>query len=241
MKFIYAILLTGVLFACKKTETVDAAPEAPDRIESFRITNVQGAPIEAAVSDKDSTITLYLPSWRQLTILEPEITVPAGSTVSPASGTQIEDVFEAVRTHRKITYTVTAANGSRRVYTLQIRTQQPDIELNELSSAEEVKEFSIDSQDPYSVLTIYVKGSGFLENNDLMRVAPVDGSGKELPPFGLSVTHLGNLYQIIPYLDQSKELAPLRDALPATGLYRLRVYVYGRVKTMQFPVRINKL
>lgn len=241
MKYIYTLLLTGGLFACTKTETTNAAPEPANRIESFRITNVQGDPIEAAISDKDSTITVYLPVYRQLAVLEPAISLPAGSAVSPASGTLVENVFEAIRTHRKITYTVTAADGSKRDYKLVIRTQQPALELEELSTVDDIKEFTIDTRQPWSTINIMMKGSGFSENNELMLVAPVDESGRELPPFHLSITHLGSLYQISPYLDQSPALKPLLDALPATGLYRLRVYVYGRVKTMQYPVRINKL
>ncbi len=240
MKYIYSFLLAGALFACTKTETLEAAPEPSNRIESFRITNVTGDPIEAAISDRDSTITVYLPSFRQLTTLEPAITLPAGSAISPASGTLIEDVFGAIRTNRKITYTVTAADGSKRAYKLLIRTQQPEVMLQELSTVDEIKEFTIDTKDQYSSFTMYIKGSGFSENNELMLVAPVDESGKELPPFNLAITHLGSLFQISPYLDQSELLKPLRDALPATGLYRLRVYVYGRVKTMQYPVRIIK-
>ncbi|WP_341842307.1 hypothetical protein [Chitinophaga caseinilytica] len=240
MKYIYSLLLTGGLFACTRTETIDAAPEPANRIESFRITNVQGDPIEAAISDRDGTITLYLPSYRQLTILEPAIMLPVGATISPASGTLVEDVFGAIRTNRNIAYTVTAKDGSKREYKLLIRTQQPDVTLEELSTVDDIREYTINTKDQYSNFVIYLKGTGFLENNELMRVAPVDESGKELPAFLLSTTHLGSLYQVSPYLDLSGQLKPLLDVLPATGLYRLRVYVYGRVKTLQYPIRINK-
>ncbi|WP_341838625.1 hypothetical protein WJU16_12435 [Chitinophaga pollutisoli] len=241
MKYIYSLLLTCGLFACTKTETIDAAPEPANRIESFRIVNVQGDPIAAAISDKENTITLYLPSYRQLTILEPEITLPAGATVSPASGTLVEDVFGAIRTNREITYTVTAADGSKRAYKLVLRTHQPELTLDELSTVDDIKEFTINTKDQYSSFTIYMKGSGFSENNDLMKVALVDEGGNELPAFNLSTTHLGSLYQVSPYLDISESQQPLLDKLTATGLYRLRVYVYGRVKTTQYPIRINKL
>lgn len=242
MRYIYSFLLACGLFACTKTETIDAKPEPGNRIESFQIVNVQGAPIEASISDRDSTITVYLPSYRQLSVLEPAIVLPSGASVSPVSGTLVEDVFEAIRTNREITYTVTAADGIKRAYKLVLRTQQPELVVQEVSSVDDIKEFTIDMKQQYASFTFTLKGSGFLENNDLMRVTLLDETGKELPQMMLSTTHLGSLYTIMPYLDKFEPpYSPLLEALPATGLYRVRVYVYGRMKTLQYPIRINKL
>lgn len=242
MKYFNSILLTCGLFACTKTETIAPKPEPGNRIESFRIVNVQGDPLEAAISDKENTITVYLPFYKQLSILEPAISLPAGASISPASGTLVENVFEALRTERKTTYTVTGADGSKREYKLQLMVLQPDLVLKEVTTPDDIKVFSINMKEQYSSFSVNIQGSGFLENNDLMRVVPVDADGKELPPFMLGITNLGDITRITIHCEKYQEpFSPLVQALPATGLYRLRVYCYGRVKTLQFPIRINKM
>lgn len=236
-----AAILIITFAACTKTETIEPQAEGQDRILTYNIVNVQGEPISGAVNDRDSSITIYLPFYRQLVVLEPEITVSEGATVTPASGTLIEDLLDVFHSGRDIKYTVTAKDGSKRTYTLRIVVQQPDVVLDELSTATETKEFTIDTRLAYDMIAINLTGSGFMENNELMKMVLVDDTGKELPPIGLSITNVGNLYKvggvITKYTDPQEPV--LREL--KTGLYKIRVYSYGKNATTQFPVKINKL
>lgn len=240
-RFAAAFFLT-VFAACTKTETIDPAPEAQNRILAYSIVNVQGDPISGVVNDRDSSITVYLPFFRQLVTLEPQISLPEGATVTPASGTLIEDLLDVFRSGRVIQYAVTAKDGSKRTYTLRIVVQQPELILNEVSeSAANVTEYTINTQLSFDVITIPLSGSGFMENNELMKVVLVDETGKELPPLNLSTTNTGNLNKTS--VSITKYTDPQEPALQAlkTGLYRIRMYSYAKQTTTQFPVRINKL
>lgn len=239
--FATAFLLT-TFAACTKTETIDPAPEAQNRILTYSIVNVQGDPISGVVNDRDSSITVYLPFYRQLIVLEPEITVPEGATVTPVSGTLIEDLLDVFRNGRDIQYKVTAKDGATRTYTLRIVAQQPDVVLNELSSEDNVAEYTIDTKTPYSTISFSITGSGFMENNELMKVVLVDEDGKELAPLVMGSTNTGNIHSVSLYISYHGDPMPeIIQQLAATGLYKIRVYSYGKSATTQFPIRINKL
>ncbi|RPD42482.1 hypothetical protein [Chitinophaga barathri] len=236
-----AALFILAFAACTKTETIDPAPEAQNRIITYSIVNVQGDPISGAVNDRDSSITIYIPFYRQLVVLEPEITVPEGATVTPVSGTLIEDLLDVFRNGRDIKYTVTAKDGSKRTYTLRIVVQQPDLVLDELSTATDIAEFTIDTRLAYDAIHIKLTGSGFMEENELMKMVLVDETGRELSPIGLSTTNVGNIHLIIGSITKFTDpQEPVLQELK-TGLYKIKVYSYGKNATTKFPVKINKL
>lgn len=237
--FITAIAFT----ACTKTETVAPPAEFPSSILEYKIVNVQGQPIQGAINEKDSTISVYLPIYRQLVTLEPEITVSDGAAVKPASGTLIEDLLTVFRSNEPVRYTVTARDGRTRTYTLKIEVQQPPVTLQELSpGAADITEYSLDMKAPYSSFGFTIKGTGFHENHDLIKVVLVDESGKEYPPPAIGSSTNNDVTQLTVSVVKFKEPhMPLIDQLPATGLYKVRVYVYGKSATMQHPIRINKL
>ena len=65
------------------------------------------------VNDTTGVVTVTVPFGTDRTALTPEIEVSEGATVSPASGVPQDFSSFAI-------YTVTAANGARRVYTVQV-------------------------------------------------------------------------------------------------------------------------
>ena len=80
MKHLYLRCIAGIslLCACTKTETVPYEAAATNLMLEYKIVNVQGDPIYGAIQHNDTTISLYLPFYRQLATLEPQIKVSAG-------------------------------------------------------------------------------------------------------------------------------------------------------------------
>lgn len=228
---------------CTKTDTI-APPAASDsRITEYKIVNVQGDPIYGTVNDADSGITVYLPFYKQLVVLEPEIKVSTGATVQPGTGTLIENLLEVFQKGRDIKYTVTGKSGQKKTYTLKIVVQQPPLTLKEVStSATDIKSFDINMSINFSSINMNLPGTGFHENRELMKVVLVDETGKEYPPFAMSITNTNDLNVVgISVINYKENQSPLLTALPATGLYKIRVYSYAKVVTTTFPIRINKL
>lgn len=227
---------------CTKTDTIAPPAEADNRITEYKIVNVQGDPIYGTVHDADSSITVYLPFFKQLIVLEPEIKVSTGATVQPGTGTLIEDLLDVFQKGRDLKYAVTGKSGKKKTYTLKIIVQQPPLTLKELSSATDVKTYAISTSINFSTITIDLKGTGFHENHELMKVVLVDEAGKELPPFNISTTNINDLNNVgITLTNYTASADPLLVALPATGLYKVRVYSYAKQVTTTFPIRINKL
>lgn len=227
---------------CTKTDTIAPPAEADNRITEYKIVNVQGDPIYGTVHDADSSITVYLPFYKQLIVLEPEIKVSAGATVQPGTGTLIEDLLDVFQKGRELKYAVTGKSGKKKTYTLKIMVQQPPLTLKELSSATDVKTYAISTSINFSSINIELKGTGFHENHELVKVVLVDETGKEYPPFNISTTNTNDLNSIsISLVNYTATPDPLLVALPATGLYKVRVYSYAKQATTTFPIRINKL
>ncbi|SIO49760.1 hypothetical protein SAMN04488055_4775 [Chitinophaga niabensis] len=228
---------------CTKTDTIAPPAEADNRITEYKIVNVQGDPIYGTIHDADSSITVYLPFYKQLVVLEPEIKVSTGATVQPGTGTLIEDLLDVFQKGRDIKYAVTGKSGKRKTYTLKINVQQPSLTLKEVStSATDIKVYDIKMSVDFSGMNLALRGTGFQENLSLMKIVLVDETGKEYPPFVKSATNTNDLNLVgISLVNYKSSPDPLLTALPATGLYKIRVYSYAKVVTTTFPIRINKL
>ncbi|NIG56392.1 hypothetical protein [Chitinophaga sp. Cy-1792] len=245
MKHLYLRCIAGIglLCACTKTETVPYEAAATNLMLEYKIVNVQGDPIYGAIQHNDTTISLYLPFYRQLATLEPQIKVSAGATVTPATGTMIEDLPAVFQNGRDIKYTVKNTAGNARVYTLHIIAQQPDMELQELTTdPANPAEYTLDMNGIYSSIGINLYGKGFASSNDMMKIVLVNEQGKETAPVYFSSTNTNDLtmvgFSISRYQDQQD---PIVKDLAATGLYKVRLYNYAKVITMKNPVRINVL
>ncbi|MRG48944.1 hypothetical protein GFS24_27785 [Chitinophaga sp. SYP-B3965] len=240
-RFLKVMMLLAIA-GCTKTDTIAPPAEADNRITEYKIVNVQGDPIYGTVHDADSSITVYLPFYKQLIVLEPEIKVSTGATVQPGTGTLIENLLEVFQKGRDLKYTVTGKSGKKKTYTLKITVQQPALTLKELSSATDVKTYAISTSINFSTISIDLKGTSFHENHDLLKVVLVDEAGKEFPPFNISTTNTNDLNSLnITLTNYLTTPDPMLVALPATGLYKLRVYSYSKKVTTTFPIRINKL
>lgn len=243
-KFYYTLLAAlFVLPACTKTDIVPFTPETDNQLLEYKIVNVQGSPIYGAISQSDSSITVYLPFYLQLITLEPEIKVSDGATVTPASGTMIEDLLDLFHKGREIKYNVKGKEGKVKTYTLYILVQQPDLTLQEVSvDATNPNTYSLNMNLDFDSFSFGLDGAGFAADLDMIRVMLVDEQNKEYGPLNISrfnTTDLTRLdFTVIQYKEQSD---PILATLPAEGLYRIRVYSYAKVATTKNPIRINLL
>jgi len=104
--------------SCTKTEDYDPLPE--DKILEYKVINLpDGDVIYGAVDNQQNTITVYVPLYLGLLVIDPVIEVSPGAT--------LQEGVDPVNVDTKDkTYTVKAANGSSRTYKLQISTQSPN-------------------------------------------------------------------------------------------------------------------
>ncbi|MCW3463112.1 hypothetical protein [Chitinophaga nivalis] len=219
-----------VLGACKKTTDAPALPE--NRILEFAVTNVQDGPLLGAVNDKNATITLYVPYYSGLLSLLPEIKVPAGATVTPASNTLVENWPLKAAMDSAITYTVRAKDGSSYTYQLIINGQQPDIQANEFS----------EKSDAPVVLTHYpkqenvvvtIQGDNLIPNAKVTFVTLVNEAGKGYPLTTLTNAPLG-------FTTFSGAIPPDPAALPS-GKYSIRVTSFSKTVKLKNPVIIQQI
>lgn len=226
-----------LLAACTKTETVAPPEERSNSILEYRITNVSGDPILGVVSDPDSTITVYLPSYYYLTSLLPEIKVPAGATVSPASGTLIENLPELFEKGRDIRYTVSSKDGGSTTYKLIIKVQQPDFTVDELSAdpsqpAEYVNSAAGD-------VAVYLNWYGDVSSGNqeldrqLIRITLTGEAGNE---YVIDNNAGFKLFSGPAYV--SFYLPANSAAVLPGGLYKIGIRFYSKRVTLNNPIRI---
>lgn len=112
---IYALLLMlTVVSACKKTIGLDALPQ--NLITEYKVSNIDGD-IYGSINESNKTITVYLPVYYKLGVIDPEIKVSQGAKLSKES-------LPVKLDNKTVTYTVTAADQSTSTYKLTIVIQQ---------------------------------------------------------------------------------------------------------------------
>ncbi|MEO3407249.1 hypothetical protein AAFN85_25250 [Mucilaginibacter sp. CAU 1740] len=113
--FLIALFIAGFA-ACKKTINYD--PLAQNRITEYKVVNVQDTVIYGSIDNIQNTITVYVPYYYGMTVIQPSIKVDAGASLSAqALPVEVSDVSQ--------TYTVKGADGSTRTYKLIITQQNP--------------------------------------------------------------------------------------------------------------------
>lgn len=110
-----AVLLMTVGFsACKKT--MDLPELQNSRITEYKVPVSDGL-ISAAIDETDKTITVYIPFYYQLDVIDPQIKVSEGAKIS-------EEILPVDVMNNNVTYTVTGADKSVSTYKLNIVVQQ---------------------------------------------------------------------------------------------------------------------
>ncbi|WP_286754682.1 MULTISPECIES: hypothetical protein [Sphingobacterium] len=116
MKRIYSILsflfLGLLLTRCTKTEELALLPA--DKIIEYKVTNLPNDEvIYGAIDNEKNVITVYLPYYYGLLVIDPTIKVANGASLT-------EEILPVKTDEKNQTYTVKSATGTTRTYSLKI-------------------------------------------------------------------------------------------------------------------------
>ncbi|WP_316829103.1 hypothetical protein [Pedobacter miscanthi] len=218
------ILTVATLTACKKTVGLDPLPA--NKITEFKVV-VSDGNIFGAIDETDKTITLYLPYYYELDVIEPVIKLSTGAKLS-------ETLAPVEVLDTKKTYTVIAANQSTSTYTLIIKLNQvAPLVITELSTGTTTSNMSIGGAD------IALQGNFNVSDIKKIKAYLVDANNKEYeflasPSFGapgITVSMIGS----------SKIYTYGRLMAPQTlepGTYKIRVKVQALTAEMKYPVNV---
>jgi hypothetical protein len=218
-----------LLFSCKKTE--DAPPLTESRILQYAVTNAADGPIQGVINDKESTITLYIPYYTALVSLLPEIKIPAGATVTPASNVLLENWLVKQAMDTPMVYTVKSKDGTAS-YRLRVDGQQPDIVVNEVS-ADPASPKVFTHRPKEESVTIGIAGDNLPPNAKTNFVTLVNEAGK-----GYSLET--KTYYPISYKGFVSAIPPDTNALPS-GKYHVRVTCFSKTVKLKNPVIIKQV
>ena len=252
-KIATVVLLSGLLTSsCTKTETQPYEQESMARISSFKIVNTSKEVI-GAINNDDKTITVTLPEGLYMTSLEPEIKVASGATLKQGSDTLITNMMGYFANGRTIQYPVTATDGSTATYSLIVKSNQPVLNVQEVSSDpntpvvyDQTYGYVFNFIDVNTVQPNYPFLGIYETDLTIARASLVDKNGKEyhftqlttgIPP------NVGNAYMQLPLNSIEGRITGSGSSLkynkvPAAGDYYVKLRYYSREVTLKNPIRI---
>lgn len=221
---ICAAMALGAFVSCKKTEDLPAV--AQSNILSFSVGNLPDTVLYGAVDNTDKTITVYLPFYYSIVVVDPVIKLTEGARI-------VEEILPFKVTDT-VKYTVKGKDSTTTVYKAFVKIQAPGVPftLIERSGAD-----NIEVTNPgYS--QFWFGGSFFTTNVALTKSWLVSSTGVETEIKGLGIytdTDAGT--GKTSYYINTVTIPPTMDS----GLYRVKSSVFGRTATMQHPIRISYL
>lgn len=217
-------LMASVLFvACKKKIDYPAQPNS--KIESFKVP-VSDGEISGVIDEGDKTITVYLPFFYQLDVIDPKIKLAEGAVLKDKIvPVEVMDV--------KTTYTVVGADQTSSTYKLVIVIQQiTPLVLDEVSTATATTKWGIGNG--------FIGVNGNFNTTDVTKVKVylVGADGKEIALIPSASSTTGIAVTLLPS-GKTYRLANLQ--VPQTvdpGIYKLRAKVYSLVSEAKYPVEV---
>lgn len=198
------------------TVIVSSLPNA--RILEYTVEN-SPTTIYSAIDNSTRTITVYLPHYYALKVIDPAITLPEGASISP-DDEELVPVFG----EEPFIYTVSAPGEADIQYTLNPVVQQPEIILNELSTSEDTTIISFSS-----FQSLVITGEHFITNISITKLFAIDANENEWeiqPSTTAEQTGQSDLLHFLP---------PAQGKFPE-GLYWLEMRAYTLKTRMKYPV-----
>ena len=117
-KWIIPMLITVGLLSC--SDTIEPPEQPQNLILEYKVTNFVNEEdfLYGSINNIENTITVIVPFYLNLGILDPEITVNEGAVLE-------DEILPVGILEENQTYTVIGANGESRTYTLVIALQTP--------------------------------------------------------------------------------------------------------------------
>lgn len=220
--FLTGMLLLTVLFACKKTMDLPAQPN--NRILEYKVTNVQDTVIYGAIDEIEKSITVYVPFYYNLAVIDPEIKL--------SDGAKLQEPANAVEVNRTdVVYKVKATDGTIASYKLKIVVQNAgDLFIKELSSASSTAVF-------YPNALLNVSGNFFTNDGAVVDTWLVAKNGGKETSIRYGILGGGRIVENgeVIYTISYNTLLPTLDS----GLYHIKVKVFGQTALSKFPIRIS--
>ena len=214
--FLIALFIAGFT-ACKKTINYD--PLAQNRITEYKVLNVQDTVIYGSIDNIQNTITVYVPYYYGMTVIQPGIKLDAGASLSAqALPVEVSDASQ--------TYTVKGADGSTRTYKLIIAQQNPPSLSLTWSNANPVNV-------PGGPLTV-INGNFLSTNKSTLKITLQSvTSNQTITPDLSSAFVLTNIEGKGSYIMSVNTPTSLDS-----GLYNVKVSFLGNNVTMDKPVHV---
>jgi hypothetical protein len=114
--FFAFIFLAAAFASCKKTVELPALPKS--NITAYKVVNLPDTVIYGAIDQLDKSITVYVPYYYNLNVIDPEITVTDGASL-------VEKVEPFLISTANVKYTVKGPDGTSTTYTVKIVQQNP--------------------------------------------------------------------------------------------------------------------
>jgi hypothetical protein len=216
LQFLLLIIVAAGIASCKKTIDLPGLPQ--NKVTSYKVVNLPDTVIYGAIDNIEKTITVYVPFYYNMAVIDPEITLSNGAKLS-------ERALPVSVNAQDVKYTVIGADGSTNIYTLKI--------VNQSISSLEVGWLTTDAQvaNPVGVLPS-IKGNFQSRNAQAVSV--------ELAKQGSSVKV--NLVMDAAGLEPSGNSYTLfNPPIPATvdtGYYDVTVSFAGHTAKLTKPVHI---
>ena len=219
------MLVLTSLSSC--TKTMDLPAQSDSKILEYKVPVSEGL-ISGVIDETDKTITVYLPFYYQLDVIDPEIKLAQGAKLK-------EEVLPVDVLGEGAIYTVTGADKSISIYKLIIRLQQiSPLKVTEFSTETETKSMGIGFQ--------MASFDGNFNTNDAnkVKIFLVDATGKETEfshttGYGAAAVRVmqgvnGKTYNIS-YMGAPQTVLP--------GIYKIRAKVLSLVTDLKYPVKME--
>ena len=206
------------------TVFVDVSERPSARIISYAVENVS-TDIYCAINDETRQITIYLPHYYALALIDPLITLPEGASIEPDD----EEVFP-VFSDEPFTYTVSAPGEEDVVYSVKVIVQQPVIVLNEFSTGQDTAVYSVNGVLP-------VSGENFIPAVSTGFLIDQDGKEFQVDDFGLSLSvNSSTVFTVRPVIGNFGE-ENIDSFLNRPFWFEMRAYAL--TARMKYPIRFE--
>jgi len=189
LAFFAMTALLGMLASCKK----DYLKTPFNQIEEFSVTDSLGNKLKASITG--DSIIIYWPPFQSVPAqVTPQITVSSGAQISPASGTRVTFAPTTI-------YTVTAQDGSKKIYKLIPLENQP------------APIFDIDnSTGLYIGGDFNLHGQYFIPDTNRTKLYLTNSSNKDIPLRSIIIYNANSIHVNLP-----------GDGSIDTGYYKIKI------------------
>ncbi|MBB6273318.1 hypothetical protein HDF26_003778 [Pedobacter cryoconitis] len=217
---LYLLLSLTGFAACKKTIAPPALSNS--KILEYNVP-VSDGNIAGVIDETDHTITVYIPFYYELNVIDPKVKLADGATLK-------ETVEPVDVLSDKTTYTVTGADKTSTTYKLVIKIQQVNpLVLQESSTATQTAQYGLNT-------SMSIIGNFYTTDPNKLKVSLISKTTSKETDMDkgsdFSINPIEDIYSLSGLI-----IPPAID----TGLYYIKVKKSGISTQSKYPVRLKYL